>query len=371
MNNNNLHISKFGLNFFENETNCNTTIIAGSSSGIGFITTNMITNIISDGGSVVVFDFGRTYKHLCDSLGGQSISAANLKMNLLNVTYSDDADCTKYFLVRMVLKLILKNYAETSHIESLFNELDNAVVEYAATFNGNLNGAYERSIGGLLNFMSQRIKEEPDNIIRTHLFELLNDFFLRGNASKLFNHSNSLIDNVDQYKLPKLIVVEFEDIVHDPKVFSIVYNAAILVFSLIFLNPRRFENGVFKQMILFSEAPFNDFDNIDEIERRFIDHLYTSACYFNTSFVSFTRKLSYYYKNPMGFWMYSYSGNKIFIDPDDFDRDGSQYLTDKMKEMVLSTRPDPEWWSLRMYQRPIAIFKSLKGDYSLKVLQFR
>jgi conjugal transfer ATP-binding protein TraC len=85
-----------GLDFYDSNTNYNGVIAAASGSGKSFLSNEIICSYLSLGAQMFVIDVGRSYKNLCEELGGQFIEFtedSNVCLNPFSFVEDFDEDC--------------------------------------------------------------------------------------------------------------------------------------------------------------------------------------------------------------------------------------------------------------------------------------
>lgn len=83
-----------GVNIFDSPTNYNFIVIGSSGSGKSYLMADFFTNYLMLGAKIRVIDVGRSYKHLCDVIGGQNIEFTKESAVCLNFFTNVELDDT-------------------------------------------------------------------------------------------------------------------------------------------------------------------------------------------------------------------------------------------------------------------------------------
>jgi len=318
-----LETKNFGLDFFAyNGETLNAAVITGSASGRHLLSCDMITNIISDSGTVVIFDFGRNYKQLCELLGGLYLQANGLRMNpfcyadmdLSNNSSFTERICERNQLLQQVIKLMIEYSTDLENCFQIQQEINDLLYNFFILINPLDYSVNGYSVKGFLDYLLYLDKSAPGNKIRSYISAKLESFLEK--SAGVFN-AQVVIDNFELTNPPKLIVIEFEDLIYDKRLLDVTYNTALLILSNIFGNLRNSDTRLAKCMFVLDEIEFT-FGNT-KISPIFIEEMLRRAKDKNISIVSFTRKLSYYFDNTAIESLYKNSAQQIFIRPDDSD----------------------------------------------------
>ena len=125
------------LDFRDSLTNYNVLLCAQSGAGKSFLTNYMVTNYLSIGGQVFVIDVGRSYKKLCELLGGQYVEftrdagiSLNVFSQLNGEMLQEDLDEEKASTLNMYTRLLAqmgKPYQQVDDYE--FSLLSDVILE--------------------------------------------------------------------------------------------------------------------------------------------------------------------------------------------------------------------------------------------------
>ena len=116
-----------GYDFFACQTNYNCNIIGASGSGKSFLTNSIVLGYLQCNTQITIFDIGRSYKPLCDVVGGEFLVFSKEKEICLNFftslltekrTPSEGQEYLEFFNTNVPINEVLNEYGEYEQISS-------------------------------------------------------------------------------------------------------------------------------------------------------------------------------------------------------------------------------------------------------------
>lgn len=355
------------LDFRDSPTNYNVMVAAESGAGKSFLMNYVVMNYLSVGGQVFIIDIGRSYKKLCDMLGGQYIEFtkdARISMNVFSEVSKDqvvealdsdsmrgvaagtaraddldkgDVESTLNMFVRLLAQMGKPRQAIDDYEYSL---LTNVVASaYQKLGDGELMTPdhFHRE----LKEREKSIREKNINDNRTSDWVEMLEKYTRGGQ---FGHWFDGPVNLDFNK--PLVVLELEELNGLPELREVVL---LLIMSII------------DQKMYFSDKSVPKLVIIDEAWQllrgantgNFIESGYRRARKYGGMFVTITQSIMDFYSSDnagVGQAIMSNSAYKMFLSQpsEDIERavkDDKLVLSDFEKRLLLSVHTRPGYYS--------------------------
>jgi len=218
-----------GVNIFDSPTNYNFVVIGASGSGKSYLMADFFTNYLMIGSKIRVIDVGRSYKHLCDAIGGQNIEFTPENKVCLNfftnvqidedtgLIHQDEMQTIVPLVGLMAMQSVDNDSSEDIKVPVLKGYISKAV---SRAFKNSQRNAGMQDVLEALEQMALEIKQETSEKEQL-LYDLINSLYSFGHPEgefyEYFNGENNLkfrsdfvvieLEEIDSKKLLKSVVL--------------------------------------------------------------------------------------------------------------------------------------------------------------------
>lgn len=262
------------LSLHDSDTNKNAVIAAEAGSGKSFLTNELILSYLSEGAQIWVVDAGRSYKQLCEVIGGDFIHFAEDNAICLNpferiVNYEEDEDA------------IVSLVSNMASAKGLLNEWQ------LASLRKNMSQLWQEQGRQLtVDAIAERCLASSDQRLRD-VGTQLHVFTSAGSYGHYFSQSNSIHFN------NRLTVLELDELQGRKQLRQVILLQLIYqIQQEVYLGERDR-----KKIVIIDEA----WDLLREGEvATFIEHAYRKFRKYGGSVIIATQSVNDLYENPVG-----------------------------------------------------------------------
>jgi len=312
-----------GGDIFDSDTNYNFIFIGGSGSGKSYLQADFQMQYLSTGALIRVIDVGRSYKRLCDLVGGQYIEFTDdtsICLNFFTNIITDDNGNIHEDEINSIVPLIgmmAKQNLDTSNSSKSVGSSDDmnkavisSYVSQAITLAYEIKGkqAGMQEVVEALHIILDKQKSEDEGVLDFRIRDLIESLYPysdpRGEFYSYFNGENNLNFNNDY------VVLELEELEKKGDLKFVVLMAITNS-----INHEFYFNRDRKKILIIDEA-WALMDNIIVI--KFLETLFRRIRKYNGAAGVITQSIGDFYKNEATQSLYNNSAWKFYLkqDPD-------------------------------------------------------
>lgn len=302
-----------GIDIFQSETNYNFIIIGTSGSGKSFTMADFITNYLENGAKIRIIDVGRSYKSLCQLVGGQYIEFTQESQICLNffthILVKEDGTIHEDDM-QTIIPLIALMAMQSVAPEDSNNDLEPATLVGYITEAVNLaydkkqrNAGMQEVMEALISIATAQKKENNGNSDRL-LEMLIKALYPFGDPSgqyyQYFNGVNNLKFDSD------FAVLELEELDSKPQLKMVVLaSISHMIQTEFFLSDRK------QRKILGVDEAWSIMDNLVVV--RFLETSARRLRKYNGSLGVITQQIGDFFKNKATKAIFNNSAWKFFL----------------------------------------------------------
>lgn len=302
-----------GIDIFQSETNYNFIIIGTSGSGKSFTMADFITNYLENGAKIRIIDVGRSYKSLCQLVGGQYIEftqSAQICLNFFTHILVKEDGTIHEDDMQTIIPLIALMAMQSVAPEDSNNDLEPATLVGYITEAVNMayskkqrNAGMQEVMEALMNISNAQKKE--NNGTSDRLLEMLiKALYPFGDPSgqyyQYFNGVNNLKFDSD------FVVLELEELDSKPQLKMVVLaSVSHMIQTEFFLSDKR------QRKILGVDEAWSIMDNLVVV--RFLETSARRLRKYNGALGVITQQIGDFFKNKATKAIFSNSAWKFFL----------------------------------------------------------
>jgi conjugal transfer ATP-binding protein TraC len=349
-----------GVDIFSSDTNYNFTVVGSSGSGKSYAMANFFMQYLMAGAKIRVIDVGRSYKSLCDLIGGQYIEFTedkDIRLNFFtNVALNDQGNIHEEEL-QTIVPLIALMAMQSLSPEDIGNDIDVPVlagyISKAVTlaFEKRQRNAGMQDIILALQEIQREYKAEHNENQK-----ILNDLAIAlypfgdpsGEYFKYFNGPNNLKFTSD------FVVIELEEIDAKEHLKSVVLaSIAHTINNEFFLGDKR------QSKILVIDEAWSIMDN--KIIVRFLETMARRIRKYNGASGIITQTIGDFFKNKATRAIFDSSAVKIFLQqsPESIaaaENNGEMNLNKDMINLMTTIKSKPPFYSELLIKQDNGMF---------------
>lgn len=300
-----------GVDIFSSPTNYNFVVIGSSGSGKSYTMADFFTNYLMNGTKIRVIDVGRSYKHLCDLVGGQYIEfteEAAICLNFFTNIQIDKNGRVHEDEIQTIVPLIALMAMQSVSPEDVTDLKSSVMAGYISqsitlAYESRQRNAGMQDIIEALEQMQIKQKNETGEM-DSMLGDLINSLYPFGHPEgeyfKYFNGENNLKFRSD------FVVLELEEIDSKEQLKSVVLAAVAHAINTEFFLGSREQ----KKMLAIDEA-WSIMDN--KIVVRFLETMARRIRKYHGASGIITQTIGDFYKNKATRAIFDSSAWKFFL----------------------------------------------------------
>lgn len=338
-----------GVDIFSSDTNYNFIVIGSSGSGKSYTMADFFTNYLMRGAKIRVIDVGRSYKHLCDLIGGQYIEfteKANVCLNFFtNIVLGENGKIADDEL-QTIVPLIALMAMQSINPEDVENNIQQPVlagyISQAVTraYNARQRNAGMEDVVIALEMLRREQKNEgleADKLIADLITALYSFGNPDGEYYRYFNGTNNLKFRSD------FVVLELEEIDSKAHLKSVVLAAIAHT-----INTEFFLGNKDQLKILAIDEAWSIMD--DKIVVRFLETMARRIRKYNGASGIITQTIGDFFKNKATRAIFDSSAMKFFLQqsPESIQaakNKGELTLDDGLIELMTTVKSKPPLYS--------------------------
>ncbi len=338
-----------GVDIFSSETNYNFIVIGSSGSGKSYTMADFFTNYLMRGAKIRVIDVGRSYKHLCDLIGGQYIEfteEANVCLNFFTNIALDKHGKIADDELQTIVPLIALMAMQSINPEDVDNNIQQPVlagyISQAVTmaYNSRQRNAGMEDVVIALELIRREQKNEgnePDKLLADLIIALYPFGNPNGEYYRYFNGPNNLKFRSD------FVVLELEEIDSKDHLKSVVLAAIAHA-----INTEFFLGNRDQPKILAIDEAWSIMDN--KIVVRFLETMARRIRKYNGASGIITQTIGDFFKNKATRAIFDSSAMKFFLQqsPESIHaakNKGELTLDDGLIELMTTVKSKPPLYS--------------------------
>jgi len=337
----------FGVDIFASPTNYNFIVVGSSGSGKSYSMADFFANYLMNGAKIRVIDVGRSYKDLCNTLGGQYIEFTeeaniclnfftNIQLNKQGQIHEDELQTLVPLVALMAMQSVHPDDVDDLKKASLTGYISKAITEAFKK--------RQREAG--MQDVLEALKAEKDILAQNgETNEVLNDLIVAlypfgdpdGEYYKYFNGENNLKFTSD------FVILELEEIDSKEQLKSVVLAAiAHTINTEFFLGSRE------QRKILAIDEAWSIMDN--KIVVRFLETMARRIRKYNGASGIITQTIADFYKNKATRAIFDSSAWKFFLQQSKesiqaAEKRGELTLDDGLIALLKTVKSKPPYYS--------------------------
>ena len=302
-----------GIDIFQSETNYNFIIIGTSGSGKSFTMADFITNYLENGAKIRIIDVGRSYKSLCQLVGGQYIEftqSAQICLNFFTHILVKEDGTIHEDDMQTIIPLIALMAMQSVAPEDSNNDLEPATLVGYITEAVNMayskkqrNAGMQEVMEALMNISNAQKKEnngKSDRLLEMLIKALYPFGDPSGQYYQYFNGVNNLKFDSD------FVVLELEELDSKPQLKMVVLaSVSHMIQTEFFLSDKR------QRKILGVDEAWSIMDNLVVV--RFLETSARRLRKYNGALGVITQQIGDFFKNKATKAIFSNSAWKFFL----------------------------------------------------------
>jgi len=300
-----------GVDIFKSPTNYNFVVIGSSGSGKSYTMSDFFTNYLMTGAKIRVIDVGRSYKEICDRVGGQYIEFleeapvclnffTNIQVNSEGNIHEDEMQTVVPLIALMAMTSISIEDAADIKTPVIGTYISKSVT--LAFSNRSRSAGMQDVVEALEQIQSNQKNDgqEPDSTLQDLINALYSFGHPEGEYYKYFNGDNNLKFRSD------FVVLELEELDSKEHLKSVVLAAISHA-----INNEFFLGDKAQQKILAIDEAWSIMDN--KIVVRFLETMARRIRKYNGASGIITQGISDFYKNKATEAIFGSSAWKFFL----------------------------------------------------------